>query len=401
MRDESLPLPALAALAMAAFITVLTEALPAGVLPAMSAGLGVSESATGQLVTVYALGTAIAAIPLSAATASWPRKRVLLTGVAGFAVANTVTAVSTSFPVTLTARFVAGVAAGLVWALLAGYARHLAPARLQGKAISVVMTGIPVALALGVPAGTFLGGAVGWQLTFAVMTVLAVVLMAWIAAIVPDYPGQRRGGRAPILRTLAIPGVAPVLFVTLVFVLAHTIVYTYVAPFLDGVGMGGSVDVVLLVFGVASMVSIWFVGAHIDRRLRALMIASVVLFAVAASALAALSGSPVLVYVAVTLWGLGFGGSSPLLQTAVGDAGNNAADTAQAILVSLWNVAMAAGGVAGGIALDRLGPTALPWIAVALLAPVLVVVIAARVHGFPAGRGAHVDGSPAEREAVV
>lgn len=118
---------ALLALTTAAFVTVLTEALPAGVLPGMSAGLGVGESAAGQAVTVYALGTALTAIPLAAATARWPRKRLLLAGVAGFAVANTVTALSAAYPLTMVARFVAGVAAGVVWALLAGYARRLAP----------------------------------------------------------------------------------------------------------------------------------------------------------------------------------------------------------------------------------------------------------------------------------
>jgi predicted MFS family arabinose efflux permease len=383
---RELPLRALLALATAAFITVLTEALPAGVLPAMSAGLGVGESATGQLVTVYALGTAVSAIPLSAATAGWRRKRLLLAGVAGFAVANTVTAASAHYPLTMAARFVAGVAAGVVWALLAGYARRLAPVHLQGKAMAIVMAGIPVALSLGVPAGTLLGEVLGWRATFSAMTVLAVVLVAWIQVTVPDHPGQRRQGRPAVLRTLTVPGVAPVLFVTLVFVLAHTVLYTYIATFLDRIGMGGSVGLVLLLFGVASMASIWIVGAHIDRRLRTLTIAGAVLVAVAAALLAVPAGSPTLVYVAVTLWGLGWGGVPTLLQTAVGDAGGDAADTAQAMLVTLWNAAMAGGGVVGGVLLDLLGAGSFPWSALTLLVPVLVVVVAARAHGFPAER---------------
>src|SRR5689334_6473626 len=157
--------PALLALTTAAFVTVLTEALPAGVLPGMSAGLGVGESAAGPAVTVYARGPALTAIPLAAATATWSRKRLLLAGVAGFAVANTVTALSASYPLTMIARFVAGVAAGVVWALLAGYARRLAPGN-QGRAIAIVMAGIPLALSLGIPAGTFLGGLLGWRSAF-------------------------------------------------------------------------------------------------------------------------------------------------------------------------------------------------------------------------------------------
>lgn len=382
----ALPMPALLALATAVFITSLTETLPAGVLPAMSGDLGVGESAMGQAVTIYAIGTALTAIPLTAATAGWRRKRLLLTAMAAFGVANTVTALSSSYPLTMTARFLAGVAAGLAWALLAGYARRMAPPHLQGKAIAIAMTGIPIALSLGVPAGTFAGRVLGWRTAFLIMSLLTVALLAWIVAAVPDYPGQRPESRTPLFRTLRIPGVTPVLFVTLVFVLAHTILYTYIATFLDRLDMGESTDVVLLVFGAASLVSIWVVGAHIHRRLRSLTIAGTVLVAVAAAVLAVLADNEALVYAASALWGLGWGGVPTLLQTAVGDAGGDSADAAQAMLVTLWNVAMAGGGVVGGILLDTFGSESFAWSVLLLLAPVLAVVLTARTHAFPAAR---------------
>ncbi len=93
-----------------------------------------------------------------------------------------------------------------------------------------------------------------------------------------------------------------------------------------------------------------------------------------------------MVYLAVTLWGLGWGGAPTLLQTAVGDAGKDSADAAQAVLVTLWNAAMAGGGVVGGLLLDRFGSTSFPWSVLVLLVPVLLVVVAARTHGFPAER---------------
>ncbi|MFQ6147729.1 MFS transporter [Streptomyces seoulensis] len=383
---QKLPLPALLALATAVFLTSLTETLPAGLLTAMSRDLEVSESATGQTVTVYALGTALTAIPLTAATAGWRRKRLLLTAVAGFAVANTVTALSSVYALTMAARFVAGVAAGLAWALLAGYARRLAPAPLQGRAIAVAMAGIPVALSLGVPAGTFLGHALGWRTAFLAMSALTVVLLAWTVAAVPDHPGARSGERPRMLRALGVPGVRPVLFVTLVFVLAHTVLYAYVAAYLDGLGMEDRTDLVLLVFGAASLVSIWIVGARIQRRLRALTVAGALLVAAAAALLALLTDGGALVYVAAALWGLGWGGVPTLLQTAAGDAGGEHADAAQAMLVTLWNVAMAAGGVLGGVLLDAVGSRSFPPTVLLLLLPVLVVVLAARDHGFPSRR---------------
>lgn len=382
----ALPYPALLALATAVFVTALTETLPAGVLPGMSESLGVGASATGQTVTVYALGTAATAIPLTAATAGWSRKRLLLTATAGFAGANTVTALSSDYPLTMAARFVAGVAAGLAWALLAGYARRLVPAELQGRAIAIAMAGIPVALSLGVPAGTFAGQALSWRVPFLVMTALALAVTGWSAGVLPDHPGQAAGERAPMRRALAVPGVVPVLAVTLLLVLAHTILFTYIAPLLARAGLGGSTDAVLLVFGLASLAGLWFVGVHIHRRLRWLTIGGALLVAVTAGILAVGSGSTPPVHAAALLWGLGWGGLPTLLQTAVGDAGGKHADTAQTMLVTLWNAAMAGGGVVGGVVLGRLGTGALPWTVLALALPALAVVLAARTHGFPARR---------------
>ncbi|GLY07691.1 MULTISPECIES: MFS transporter [Actinoplanes] len=385
---DRLPMSALLALATAVFITSLTETLPAGVLPGMSGSLGVSESLAGQSVTIYALGTALTAIPLTAFTANWPRKRLLLTAMVVFSVANTVTAISSDYLTTMVARFAAGVAAGLAWALLAGYARRLVPPRLQGKAVSVAMAGIPVALSLGVPAGTFLGQALGWRAAFTAMTLLTVVLLGWIAVSVPGFPGHPAGERPPMLRALGVPGVTPVLIVTLVFVLAHTILYAYITTFLAHLGMAGSADAVLLAFGVASLASIVATGAWIDRKLRVLTVASVLLVGVAAAVLATLAASDVLVYTAAVLWGLGWGGVPTLLQTAVADAGGKAADAAQAMLVTLWNVAMAAGGVIGGVLLESLGAGVFPATVGILLIPVLVIVVGARAHGFPVRRPA-------------
>lgn len=373
----------LLALGTAAFMGILTEALPAGVLPEMARDLSVSEAAAGQSLTIYAIATGLSAIPVSVATAGWRRKKLLLIAVVVFAVANLVTAVSPNYALTMAFRLVAGVAAAVVWAELVGYARRLAPPHLQGRAIAITMAGIPLALSLGIPVGTFLGGIFGWRMTFGLVSLVSVLLVVWILASVPDAPGQRPEAREPILKALRLPGVVAVLFVVAAYVLAHNILYTYIATFLDEYDMGGSRDVVLLVFGIASMVSIFITGALVDRRLRALTIGSTALFIVAAVLLGLLASSPVVVYAAMVLWGLGWGGVATLLQTAVTDAGG---DRGQALLVTTWNSFMAGGGAVGGILLSALSPTSFPWSVLVLLVPVLLVVVGARAHGFPAKR---------------
>jgi predicted MFS family arabinose efflux permease len=245
--------------------------------------------------------------------------------------------------------------------------------------------GTPLALALGVPAGTLLAQAAGWRVAFWAMTVLAAVVVVWLNATVPDFPGEHRQRRSGVAQTLRVRGVAAILSVVLTVVLAHTILYTYIASFLDSVGMLDSTALVLFVFGTASVVATTIVGSHVHRRLRRLTLTGILLFAVAATLLAILAESPVIVYVAAALWGLGFGGMATLLQTALGDAAGAAADTAQAMLVTLWNTALALGGVVGGVLLDGLGAGSFPWSVIAILTPAFVAAVAS-THGFPSRR---------------
>lgn len=381
---DTFPWGGLLALSMAAFVTILTEALPAGLLPAIGQGLGVSEAGAGQLVTVYAIGSLMAAIPLTSMTQGLRRRPLLMTAIMGFLIANTLTALSTSYALTLLARFLAGVAAGLLWALAAGYAARMVPDHLKGRAIAVAMAGTPIALSLGVPAGTFLGSILGWRACFGLMSILTLVLILWVLARVPDFPGAAVGQRRTLRSVLRLPGIRLVLGVVLSFVLAHNILYTYIAPFLAGAGMVERTDAVLLVFGLASLASIWIVGVLIDTRLRALTLASIGLFALAAGLFWIGGDRPTAIYVASVIWGLAFGGCATLFQTASAKAAGSAADLAQSMLVTMWNTAIAGGGLAGGILLERFGPASFAPSLLILIALAWGLTLRARDHGFPA-----------------
>lgn len=379
---NKLPVVGLLALAAAGFLTILTEALPAGLLPQMSAGLGVSEGVAGQLITAYALGSLAAAIPLTAATRRWPRRPVLLAAIGGFLFANAVTALSQSYVLTLGARFIAGVFAGLVWALLAGYASRMAPEHLKGRAIALAMVGTPLALSIGIPAGTWLGGLIGWRAVFLMMSGLSLLLIVWIAWRVPDFDGETEARGVPLVKVLNIPGLKPVLAATFGFVLAHNLLYTYIAPLLRRADLIARVDAVLLLFGVAALVGIWVVGVWIDRRLKVLTLASTGLFLVSALVMAAFGQTTALVLTAVALWGLAFGGAASLFQTASARLAGRDTDLAQSMIVTTWNLAIAGGGVFGGAIVGFGSAGDLAWSAVLLLALTGCVVFLNRRVGF-------------------
>lgn len=380
---SKLPTAALAVLAASGFLCIVTETLPAGLLPQISSGLQISEAIAGQLVAVYALGSLLAAIPLTSLTQGLRRRPVLLTTIICFVVGNTLTAWAGSITVVLVARFVAGCAAGLAWGILAGYARSIVRADQTGPAMALAMVGVPLALSLGVPIGTFLGDLVGWRGSFLILSALSVVLIGWIIFKVPDAAGRTGDDRPSLRRVVATPGIIPILLVVLAWMTGHNTLYTYIAPFATAASV--RVDLVLLAFGISSLVGIWIVGRLVDRMLRMLVLLAIGSFAAVAVLLTFAGGQGLAVYAAAIVWGLGFGGAGAMMQTASADAAGDGVDLAQAMVTTAWNLAIAVGGALGGVLLTTGGTTLLPPAVVALTLIAFLIALAARRFAFPPG----------------
>ncbi|WP_336207935.1 MFS transporter [Nonomuraea sp. LPB2021202275-12-8] len=378
-----LPWAGLLALFAAAFTAVTTELLPAGLLPQLSEGLDASEGQIGFLVTGYAVMSFLTAIPVTAVLRGLPRRPVLIAVLAGFALFNVVTALSSAYPLTFAARLLAGVMGGTLWAMLVGYAARMVPPERRGRAIAIVSAGITVALCLGIPAGTALAAAFGWRAAFLALAALAAVLAVWVRWKVPGYPGEPASVRIPLRRVATLPGIRTVLTVTVLVLLGHQAVYTYVAPLAELSG-SGQTGLVLLVFGLSTVAGIWIVGAVIDRCPRPLLLATLALIALAMLVLGLAGQSRAVLLIAAALWGAAFGGAPTLLQTAlVGASGPANADVATSMQTTVYNLGIAAGSLTGGLVLETAGAGALPWTALPLVATALIVVTAARRHAFP------------------
>jgi len=387
--QAGLPLASLLAFAMTGFIAILTETLPAGLLPDISQGLGVSQVMAGQLVSLYALGSLLAAIPLTVLTSGWRRKKVLLLAIGIFVIFNTITTFSASYWLTLAARFMSGVAAGLAWGMLAGYARRLVSPDLQGRALAIAMVGIPVALSLGTPAGSWLGNMLGWRVAFGVMAALAIVLFIWAWVAVPDLPGQKADRRLPVWQVFRMPGVRPVLAVIFLWMTAHNILYTFIGPFLALSGMSNAVGLILLVFGLAALTGIGMTGIWVDRHLRRLVLLSLAALAAVSVVLAMGMREQVVIFLAVIVWGWSFGGASTQMQTAAADSAGNHVDVVQAMVTTAWNLAIASGGILGGLLLNRAGAASFPWALMALMAVAFVIALLAKQQAFRPGARHH------------
>jgi predicted MFS family arabinose efflux permease len=348
----------LLALAMAAFITLLTEIMPAGLLSSISTGMQVSESVAGQLITAFAVGAVTSAIPVTAMTRGLRRKPLLLFLIGAFAVVNLVTALSGNIYVILGARFAAGLFGGVVWSMIASYAVRMAPAGMGGRAIAISGAGATAALVLGVPLGAAFGRVFGWQGAFGIVSGMAFVLMIWIQRIIPDFPGDRDDKREKLLAVLLRPGVAATTAVILTYIVGHNIIYIYVEPFARSIGQVERLDLILLLFGIGSIGGLALVGALVDRHLTLIGPLQIGFFLAAVAIWQLGWTAPLPIYASAIVWGVSFGGFGAVTQTAIARLAPDSMDVAQSMCTTAWNSAVALGGVAGGFLLDRAGTAA-------------------------------------------
>jgi predicted MFS family arabinose efflux permease len=376
-----LPLPALTSLAGSAAVTLLTELLPAGMLPQMSSALHVPPARIGFLASGYAAAAAVAAIPFTALARALARRPLVIGLLVVLAVADIAVAASTCYLLTLAVRVLAGLANGMLWSMLASYAAGIVPAPQRGRAVAVTLAGITVALCAGVPGAAWLAGWIGWRLTFAVVGALAALTAGCVRCTVPPLRGGGPGGRSGPVAVARMPGVRVALATTGLLIAGHQAVYSYIALVARYCGIRHA-SVALLAFGCGAVAGIWVTGVLIDRHLRSVLLCAIALIAATMLSLAECAHDPVAAVCAIGAWGLGFGGAPTLIQTAlIGAAGPGHADVVSSLQTTVYNAAIGAGSLIGGVALGVAGVSVLPWAACWLTGAALITVAAGGRHG--------------------
>ncbi|MFE2581512.1 hypothetical protein [Streptomyces sp. NPDC059378] len=157
-----------------------------------------------------------------------------------------------------------------------------------------------------------------------------------------------------------IPAARIALLATALIFLGHFAAYTYITPYLEDRAHFGSsaVTLVLLGYGVAGLAGNFAAGAIIGSSLRAVYITAAILVAATAVLLNTLTGAAPGVVVLVMLWGAAFGAVPLALQTWILRAPPDAPESGMALLVSVCQIALAAGSLIGGMAVDGYGAPA-------------------------------------------
>lgn len=378
---------------ISAFALGLAEFVPIGLTDVMAQGLCVGVEQTGAAVTTYALGATFAAPVLSALTASWSRKNVMLTTAVVFTAGSLAAAFAATLPQLLLARFIAGLGHGLFLAAASSTAARLAGPGKAGRAVAVVFGGFTLAMAIGVPLSTWLGGGVSWRPVLGAIAAFGAFgflgLLFGMKDPVRSVPGEHSDSAMQNIGMLFNRKLLAGALVTVLAYAGSFTAYTFIAPILTQVTgvTGATVSLFMLVYGITAAVGNILGGKLTDsmgvNRANILIISGIV---VVVLGMWLLSSSPVSMGILVALLGMVTFAAVPALQARLIDVAEQHAPHAHGVAAGLniagFNSGIALGSVLGSITISHAGIvyTGISGAIVSLLGLLLLLAQIRRSH---------------------
>lgn len=347
---------ALYALALTAFSIGTTEFIISGIIPALSADLGVSIPTAGLLVTGYAAGVAIGGPIIAVLIARFPRKPVIVALTAVFALGQMLCALAPSYEWLLGARLVSAAAHGVFFGVGSVAAASLVPVERRGAALSLFVGGITIANVLGLPGGTAIGNAFGWRVSFwciAAMAALAAILIAWLLPAAEDTHEEQPRLAAQFREVARQQVWSSYIVIGLIMIGALAWGVYQVPAMLEITRLDPAlVPVYLFIGGIGSVVGIFIGGRLADWKVMpsiiGILAAQVVLYATMLFALR----DPILLGINLFLMsGAGFGFSTPI-QVRILNAAKAAPNIASTFVSSAYNIGIASGAFLGAMLLN-------------------------------------------------
>ncbi|MVV50111.1 MFS transporter [Pseudomonas sp. PB120] len=366
-------------LSAAGFTVLTTEFIIVGLLPAIARDLEVSIPQAGLLVTLFAFTVAAFGPFLTAYFARFERRKLFVSVLIMFGLANTLAALAPNIWVMALARLIPALGLTVFWALASETAVSIVGPDFAGRAVAKIGFGIVCATVFGIPVGTLISDAFGWRSAFGLLAVIAFAKALLLFIYLPKTDLHLRQvsfrSQFKILRSPLMLG--HVLLSIIVFSGMFT-AYTYLADILERLaGFNGTVvGWCLMGFGAVGLIGNSLGGRAVDRHP---LIASMMFCAFMIAGLVALVPnihSPFGLAAAMAIWGVTQAALFLVSHVRLMKAAPEAPAFAASLNISGGNLGIGLGALIGGRVIDSVGLQGLGFAAAAFILVSILLAMA-------------------------
>ncbi|WP_163532045.1 MFS transporter [Helicobacter suis] len=181
----------IALLACSSFCLGVAEFIVSGILTRLSVYYGVSNSEAGNLATFYACGVVVGAPIVSVLISSWNYRNQLVFTLSVFCLSNAAVFLSNTLWVALFARFISGLMHGLFFVIATIISIKVAPKSKTSMALSLMASGLTIALVTGVPIGILLSKNYGLLSPFLLIASLSFLVALLAFFVMPKLSSKQ------------------------------------------------------------------------------------------------------------------------------------------------------------------------------------------------------------------
>lgn len=348
---------AVLAMSLGAFALVASEFMPVSLLTPIATDLHISEGQAGQAISVSGAFAVLTSLFISSLAKGINRKTLLLVLIGMMIVSGTVVSLAPNYVLFMLGRAMIGVVIGGFWSMSAATAMRLVEDHHVPRALAILNGGNALATVIAAPAGSFLGGLIGWRGAFFCVVPVAVIVLVWQLISLPSMPNERHQQSASVFALLARPIVRMGMIAVSLFFMGQFTLFTYVRPFLEDVAHVdvSTLSLILLLMGISGFIGTVLIGAMLKKSVYPVLIVTPLLMALWAFGLLMLGKWIVVSAIILTAWGL-FATSAPvgwwtwLARTLPQDA-----EAGGGLMVAVVQLAITLGATCGGILFDGIG----------------------------------------------
>lgn len=336
------------------FTVGMAEYVVTGLLTQIASDMKVSISSAGLLISVYAVSVALIGPFMRIFTMNVRAKRLLPILVAIFIGSNVVGMLAPNFQVLLLSRLLSASMHAPFFGVCMSVAAAVAPRGKQPQAIALVQAGLTIAVMIGVPFGSFLGGFANWRIVFGVMIGLAIITMLGMLKFVPDVSLSTESNLKNELKVFKNPHILIVMSIIVFGYSGVFTTYTFMEPMIHDFAPFKIVGltICLFMFGLGGVLGNLITGNVPESKLTKYLFYTFLLLFLTIILFVTFVHNAILAIIICFLFGFGTFGTTPLLNSKIILSAKEAPLLASTLAASIFNVANFLGAIIGSILLS-------------------------------------------------
>lgn len=347
------------------FIAVITTEFGViGILPQIAEHYKISIDKAGYLLSAFALIIAITGPFMTLLTSGFDRKKIMLAAISIFLVTGIVSSFSPPFWLLILVRILPAFLQPVYIATALSVAVSKAAPEKKNELMSIVFSGVTVAMVTTVPFATWISSMWSWEYSFMIQTAVSLIALLVIYFMLPPMPVTEKKSSGSQLKILSQPTFVLSTAANFFMITAWFSTYSYFADYLNKAkGMNETmVSYMMFVFGVIGVLSTWIAGKMLNKNITkttAFFLSGTLIIPIL---LHISNGNLLSTIIVIGVWGFMYSPSFLNASTYMISSAPDSLEFANSLATSFGNLGVTLGTTIGGWIIVTKGVEYNPWI---------------------------------------